>query len=351
MSKVNQSEAGSFNTFLPEGCKLCQMGAKMVLFVTGICPRDCFYCPVSPERRSEVVYANERPVNSDRDIIEEARQMSALGTGITGGEPLLKLENVLHYIRLLKSEFGKEHHIHLYTSLAPDNDTIARLVDAGLDEIRFHPPVNIWSSIEKSSYSMSIEYAKAHGLQVGIEVPAIEGIEKLAEFTESMDCFLNLNELEFSDSNAEDMKLRGYLLENDTSNAVAGSQEIARKAVLFAGKMHFCSSTYKDAVQLRKRLIRIAQNTARDFDDITEDGTIIYGQVVCKDENSMQRVIECLLEQEVPEEMIENSASKIETAWWILEDLSELIRQNTDEMFIVERYPFEKGLIVEKIPV
>lgn len=351
MSEVDQSETGSFNTFLPEGCKLCQIGAKMVLFVTGICPRDCFYCPVSRERQTEVVYANERPVNSDQEILEEARQMNSLGTGITGGEPLLMLGDVLHYIRLLKSEFGKEHHIHLYTSLAPDRETINMLAEAELDEIRFHPQLELWDNIEESDYSRSIEYAKEKGLEVGIEVPAIEGIEKIAVFTRKIDCFLNLNELEFSDSNAEAMKLRGFVLESDTSNAVAGSLEIARKIIPIAGKMHFCSSTYKDAVQLRERLIRIAQNTAREFDDITEDGTVIYGQVLCANDNSIQNIIECFSEQEVPEEMIEITASGIETAWWILEDLAELIRQNTDEMFIIERYPFEKGLIVEKMPV
>lgn len=351
MRELNQSETGSFNTFLPEGCKLCQIGAKMVLFVTGICPRDCFYCPVSYERRDEVAYANERLVNSDQDIIEEAKQMDALGTGITGGEPLLRLEDVLHYIRLLKSEFGKEHHIHLYTSLAPNRETIAMLAETGLDEIRFHPPLELWDNIEESNYSRSVEYAKEIGLEVGIEVPAIEGIEKIAEFARKMDCFLNLNELEYSDSNAEAMKLRGFVLESDISNAVAGSQELAKKIIPIAGKMHFCSSTYKDAVQLRKRLIRIAQNTAREFDEITEDGTVIYGQVVCRDKNSMQRIVECFSEQGVPDGMLETTASGIETAWWILEDLAELIRQKADEMFIVERYPFEKGLIVERMPV
>lgn len=351
MSEVYQSENGSFYTFLSEGCKLCRTGAKMVLFVTGICPRDCFYCPVSFERRAEVVYANERPVNSDEDIIKEARQMDALGTGITGGEPLIRLEKVIHYIRLLKSEFGKGYHIHLYTSLAPDRETIARLAKAGLDEIRFHPPMELWHDLKGSPYAESVKHAKDYRLQVGIEVPSIEGVEKVAEFASAADCFLNLNELEFSDSNAENLKARGFELENDTSNAVAGSRELARRIVPVVGKMHFCSSTYKDAVQLRERLIRIAWNTARDFDDISEDGTIMYGQVICNEKNSAQRVIKCFLEQGVPEEMMETTVSGIETAWWILADIAELIRQNADEMFIVERYPFEKGQIVEKIPV
>ena len=70
-------------------------------------------------------------MSSDNDIIDEAKQMGALGTGITGGEPLLRPDKVLSYIRLLKSEFGNQHHIHLYTSLPLDEIIVKKLVEAG----------------------------------------------------------------------------------------------------------------------------------------------------------------------------------------------------------------------------
>ncbi|MDP2216920.1 MAG: radical SAM protein [Methanolobus sp.] len=353
MSNLNQTESGSFHTYLSEGCKLCQQGAKMVLFITGVCPRDCFYCPVSVERKKDATYANERSVSCDQDVLEEARLMDALGTGITGGEPLLVPERVLHYMRLLKSEFGKGHHIHLYTSLAPDEDTMSRLAEAGLDEIRFHPPVAMWSVLDTSPYARSIRFARKCNIMAGIEIPAIEGIDKVALFAREMDCFLNMNELEFSDSNARDMKLKGFVLEGDISNAVAGSMELTRR--IFSedntGKVHFCSSTYKDAVQLRERLLRVARNTARAFDDTTEDGTVVYGQIICKDAMAAQKVTELLIEQEIPPEMVETNEVSVETAWWILEDVAEMVREITNNMSIVERYPFENGLVVERIPL
>ena len=74
---------------ISEGCEQCAKGGKMVLFVYGYCDqRDCFYCPLGENRKNVTqVYANERPVESDADVLEEAHRMEALGTSITGGEP------------------------------------------------------------------------------------------------------------------------------------------------------------------------------------------------------------------------------------------------------------------------
>jgi len=93
----------------PQGCVQCRRGAKMVLLVTGLCPFHCFYCPLSEKKKDrDVIYANERKVREESDVIEEARSISAEGTGITGGDPLFVLERTLHYIWLLKEEFGQE---------------------------------------------------------------------------------------------------------------------------------------------------------------------------------------------------------------------------------------------------
>lgn len=351
MSKLIHGESGSFSSFLSDGCKLCQQGAKMVLFVTGICPKDCFYCPVSNERRTDSTYANERKVLSDQDLLEEARQMDALGTGITGGEPLLKMQRVIHYVKLLKKEFGPQHHIHLYTSMAPDRETLKELSQAGLDEIRFHPPVELWDRMDNTSYADSINFAKEMEMEAGIEIPSIEGADKMALFAESNGCFLNLNELEFSDTNTDAMKAKGYTLRDDVSNAVIGSEGYAAEIAQNCELIHFCSSSYKDAVQLRNRLIRIAENTARPFDEISEDGTIFYGHIECAASDDIKIVNNELLQMEVAPDMMESAADGIDIAWWILDDIAESIRTPIRKLYILERYPLKDGLIVEKIPL
>ncbi|ADE36740.1 radical SAM protein [Methanohalophilus mahii] len=348
MANIQQAEAGSFYSYLSTGCKMCREGAKMVLYVTGRCGKNCFYCPLSEERRIDTVYANEKKVQCDDEVIEESMRMQAMGAGITGGEPLLEIKRVLYYIHLLKSTFGKKYHIHLYTALPVDEKTIDNLVEAGLDEIRFHPPLQEWGNIEKSKFKTAIINCKQSGLETGIEVPAIEGIGKFVDLCNTVDCFINFNELEFTETNYGQLHRRGYKLKDDISNAVAGSRDSAVKILKSFKRAHFCSSAYKDAIQLRKRLIRIAENTSRPFDEITDDGTIIFGIIHTK---NTAKILEQLQEFEVPEEMYEIKENIIEIASWILEDIADDIRDVSDKLEIIERYPTSDGLIVESMPV
>ena len=57
---------------ISKGCEQCAKGGKMVLFVYGYCDqRDCFYCPLGENRKNVTdVYANERLVEDDEDIIK-----------------------------------------------------------------------------------------------------------------------------------------------------------------------------------------------------------------------------------------------------------------------------------------
>ncbi|HKZ63215.1 MAG TPA: 4Fe-4S cluster-binding domain-containing protein, partial [Thermoplasmata archaeon] len=87
---------------LPEGCRLCEEGAKMVLFVTGLCSYHCFYCPVSDEKMyKDVMFADEMRVERDEDVLAEARAIRAKGAGITGGDPMEAMDRLCHYLRLL----------------------------------------------------------------------------------------------------------------------------------------------------------------------------------------------------------------------------------------------------------
>ncbi|MGB3943607.1 MAG: radical SAM protein [Methanothrix sp.] len=342
--------SGSFSSYLSPGCRICGQGASLVLFVTGVCDRGCFYCPLSEERRGkDVVYANERRIKTDLDIIEEAHAIGALGTGITGGEPLLKMEFVLKSIRALKREFGQDHHIHLYTGSKPGPTALAGLAEAGLDEIRFHPPTSEWSKPERL-YKTLVD-AKALGLLAGVEIPAIGPAPGIVDAVMRAEAFLNLNELEFSETNERDLQLLGFRADDFGSGAL-GSELAAEKFKVEGLRVHYCSSAFKDAVQLRERLKRRAERTARPFDLPTDDGTLIYGVILPGDGASgLGPVMDTLAALEVPEDMYAPSQGRIEIAGWILEDIVRDLEPMGWELALEERYPLEGGLLVERIPL
>lgn len=323
---------------LSRGCVLCYKGAKMVLFITGICPRACWYCPLSRERKDrDVIYANERHITTPEEAGETARQMSALGTGITGGEPLGNLDRVVAFSRHLKHEFGNNHHIHLYTGLAPGKETLLSL--SGLvDEIRMHPPVDIWEGIEGTEYRQSVDIAREMGFSVGIEVPSLPGIGHLETMLPLVD-FLNINELEWGETNAVAMRERNMILADGVHNAVRGGREWSG-CLLNHPKVHWCSSRFKDSVQLRKRLLRVARNTARPFDQVTLDGTILYG--VWEHRGALPQFF-----HQLEPDMYEVKDGAVETAWWVITEFSD---QLAGEKNIIERYP-NRGLVVEVTPI
>jgi hypothetical protein len=328
---------------LSSGCVLCHQGAKMVLFVTGRCHRSCWYCPLSSGRRGkDAVYANEHLVKNPARIIEEAEAMSALGTGVTGGEPLLCLDRVVEYCRLLKDHFGKEHHIHLYTAQAPSDDELIRLQGL-VDEIRLHPPHECWEDILSSDFIRSAQHAKALGFEIGIEVPALPGLDHLVPALPYLD-FLNINELEWGETNADEMRRRGFELCDGVHNAVKGARAWADELCRHE-KVHWCSSAFKDSVQLRERLKRIARNTARPFDEITDDGTVVYGVV----EPCAGTMAACtdLCRNEFGEESFAVDAGHIDMAWWVLAHLAESL---PGKKYVVERYP-NGGIVVEVTPL
>lgn len=347
---LRKMECGSLCTGpVAEGCEHCINGSKMVLLVTGKCGWGCFYCPVSLEKKGlDVIYANEGRVTTDEEIIAEAESMDATGTGITGGDPLVVLDRTIHMIELLKGRFGPEHHIHLYTATI-DREKVARLEAAGLDEIRFHPPVSSWTRMEETDLAEIVSSTK---MDVGIEVPAIPGKERelnaLVSYATSVGVrFVNLNELEFSESNWGMMEIEGYQVRDDVSSAILGSEETARKVMKVNRKadIHFCSSSFKDGVQLRRRLIRRAEHICTDYQAITEDGTLVRGFVYTGDtEAAMGR----LRDLGVEDGMMVALDNKVEVAPWILEEVADSL---DDKAYISEQYPTADGLEVERTPL
>ncbi|MFB6255949.1 MAG: radical SAM protein, partial [Haloplanus sp.] len=94
-------------------------------------------------------------------------------------------------------------------------------------------------------------------------------------------------------------------------------------------KVYFCTSVFKDAAQHRNRLKRMARNVRREFDDVTDDGTLVYGKTWCDPAR-----LDAL---GVPEEFYAVKSGHVELAWWLLEEMVDA--GDVTEGEIVEQYP------------
>jgi len=268
---------------LAKGCRLCVQGKKLVLFVTGLCSRQCYFCPISDQKKNkDVVYANERPVKGFSQIVEEAESCDAKGAGITGGDPLVRIDRTVDYIRRLKKRFGKDFHIHLYTPLENvDRKTLLRLYRAGLDEIRFHPDLDDSRLWERIGLAEDLDW------DVGIEIPVIpdkrKEILELIDYVKGKVKFVNLNELELSDTNASSLVERGFRAKDEISYGVKGSGRLALQVLEKCGRIgiraHYCTATLKDRFQLARRIRRRAKNVAQKSDKVTAEGILVRGAI------------------------------------------------------------------------
>ncbi|MBS3122863.1 radical SAM protein [Candidatus Woesearchaeota archaeon] len=325
---------------LPKGCQLCVKGEKTVLFITGLCSLKCFYCPISDQKKDkDVIYFNEWHSDDINNLFEEIKLCDSNGVGITGGDPLMKLERTVNYIKQLKKKFGKEFHIHLYTPVnLVAEDSLKKLYDAGLDEIRFH------LDSYNNKFWKRLSYAEKFKWKIGVEIPVIPECKQekhiikqnylnLIDFlaTQKID-FLNFNELEISDTNACKLVEKGFRTKDRYSYGVKGSEELAKELLRYIDKkrketkhkthgkynnekieddkynseksigtegntgadylfdVHYCTCRLKDAVQLRNRIKRRAKNAAKAYDEVDEDGMLIRGAVYYEKESDGKNI-------------------------------------------------------------
>jgi hypothetical protein len=332
---------------LPLGCELCIEGRKLVLFVTGLCNQNCYYCTISEGRwQKDETWANERKVEAPEDIIEEAKICRAKGAGITGGEPLMKIDRVIEYIRLLKKEFGKDFHIHLYTNgTLVNEENLKKLSDAGLDELRIH--------MNKEAVKQALQFGN---LRVGMEVPCIPGDEKqlcgLVDYLESVGAhFLNLNELEFSERNIGPIEKLGMALKTDSLTAVEGSDTTGNAVLRYAEKknlpVHFCTARLKLDYQLRNRLTNRAKSIRKPFEKVTKNGFLRKGVV---EGGTAVEMAKELMALKVPEKMFFHNDRTGRTE--MSEEAARLLAKKSKfKVSLVEEYPSAEPWDWEKTPL
>ncbi|NHK31756.1 MAG: radical SAM protein [Asgard group archaeon] len=353
--KIRKLAGGSYiKGQLPPGCKNCRKGAQLFFLITGRCSENCYYCSLDAAKRGKnLILANERPITSFSGVMLEATNMNALGAAITGGDPLLCIDQTIDYIKKMKKEFGKKFHTHLYTSgRYATEENLQKLNKAGLDEIRFHP--------QNEEQKRAIETALNFSWIVGSEIPVIPKQKKeiiaYLEYLENLEevKFCNMNELEITEANLEELTKKGFKSKAEDLAAVLGSEKLALdilKKTDFNLTLHYCSAKTKDSVQFRNRLIRTARIVKRPY-EVIEDGMLLKATLKIPNYIIPDEIIDILIEEyEVePELLFINDQKNIETSWFIADVLKEVFftRFEILDILISFEYPtFGRTLIAQ----
>lgn len=367
--KVSKSKAETYfikGRGIPKGCQLCLIGAKTVLFINGLCqnPKHCYwYCPISNERKGkDFTFANEIKIKSREELIDEINTMNAKGMSITGGDPLFdnNFEKTLDFIKYVKMRKGKKFHIHLYTNGLNFSEKIAiKLAEAGLDEIRFNPPKEKWNVIQS---------ALNKGMNVGAEVPVIPNkkyLNELEEFIIYLDRigvdFVNLNEFEFCFPNSHNLKERGFKLKKGSIASVENSNEMALELLRkiynkVSLQIHVCPIRAKDYWQLKGRYLRRAKSIKKPYEDVSEEGLLLYAQIEGNVEALKELEDFLLNEIRIPQKYVyfDKKHIKMPLAFALEKEFIELLEKRKLKGFVVEITPFREEdycQITEKTPI
>ena len=171
-----------------------------------------------------------------------------LGAALSGGEPTLVFDRVVKIIKALKSGYGKEFHIHLYTNGSNlTENAVNELAKAGLDEMRVN-------SLNPKIFRVLI----GSPFDVVCEIPCLPSEKYLNAVLRLIDNFpqlgvgyLNLNETEVTQENSSFFKRFGLFSDN---SRILGSHEAAERIteyckVIGGIEVFFC--TYETADRIR----------------------------------------------------------------------------------------------------
>ena len=266
---------------------------------------------------------------------------------------MMAAERSMEACRHLKNAFGPTHHIHLYTSIPFKPEVAEQLAEAGLDEIRFH-----LLNLDYQRYVPTMQACREAGIYVGIELPCEpDQEERLHELVEEMRngpaLFLNLNELEITVGNYDNMEVRGFNLSSEITAGAEGSGELARalhaKVTADYGFMvKYCTASYKDSGQLRRRFLRRGEHTISPHEQMTEDGTMVFGAIWCSDEDAKDWSAEIQAETGIPEQFIffDEALGRLEIPLNLAEQIADVVDA---PVAMVEVHPTHERLEVSVV--
>ena len=260
--------------WLSKACVECTgMNGSETFSTTFKCHRDCYFCFNYNLGDYEKYVREGCPWEEELQAAYEASGGKMAVLGLTGGEPLLNLEDSLRFLQRAGELFPQAHK-RMYTSgdLLTEEGA-QRLAQAGLTEMRFSIKQDDPADRRETVLS-KMKMATAYIPDVVVEMPIIPGTkdsmkEWMLRFEENGIKGMNLLEFCFPFHSWDEFAKRGFTLKNPPfpemfdygysgGLAVAGSEVLALELMVWeldAGLsfgMHYCSLENKHRSEIRQ---------------------------------------------------------------------------------------------------
>lgn len=266
---------------LSPGCRACKEGKWDCLFLSMTCNLSCAFCltPCGLGRFSML-----SALGNDLDALCEVYASSEIiGIGLSGGEPLLAPQRLLHCLSRLRA--GRpDLYVWAYTNgLALTTELLSALAEAGLSELRFNMAATGYSH---GHVTAMLRHAVTRLPSVTVEIPTIPehaGLlrEVLPAWSRAGVKHLNLHELIYEPGSPSETMLgaRAHCRMPDghvcafnprSSELVADVLRDIEAAGLTLA-VNYCSLASK-ARQLRGRRRMIAAHTLQAYERLCENG-------------------------------------------------------------------------------
>lgn len=263
---------------LSPGCKICGEGSWSCLFINNRCNASCFYCPApqnidAPPESQGLIF--DDPLQY-RDYIT---RFGFRGISFSGGEPLLSLDRVLDYLKELRRHGNADLYIWMYTNgILAHGDSLQKLADEGLDEIRF--------DIGATDYSLrGLEEAAGTVPTLTVEIPAVpEDLTRVKDILPRLVDLgvkhLNLHLLRLTPHNARELLKRDYTFMHTEEPTVVESELSALKIMRHVIDqkidigVNYCSFQYKNRYQSAGFRRTLAMAFADNDESVTPRGLL-----------------------------------------------------------------------------
>lgn len=237
------------------------------------CHRDCYFCFNPNQADYEKFFREGCPW--EEGLERASRTYDSLAViGLTGGEPLLNIDDTLAFLTRAGQLFPAAHK-RMYTSgdLLTE-DMAVKLRDVGLREMRFSVKFDDPLPLQQRVLD-AMALAKRYIPSVMVEMPIIPGTEdRMKELFRSFQQIgidgINLLEFCFPFHNWDEFAKRGLAVRNPPFDVmydygysgglpIAGSEELALSLMLWALDegltfgMHYCSLDNKHRSEMRQR--------------------------------------------------------------------------------------------------